>query len=286
MIEDQNRADLADRGGAETGVARGRGLVRLKDGRCWTLLTTMTEHKGFEEKKGERRPAGAEHGVQRGRRSWLEKREEQAAALGYAEQPHVVIIGGGQGGIALASRLRRLEVPTIVVEKNARAGDSWRNRYKSLCLHDPVWYDHLPYLKFPDNWPVFSPKDKVADWLESYARVMELNYWSSTEAKAARYDETADPNSGIGTAAGVGTTTAAAQMGTRTGMGTRTDASLVGGPPDGTPGNPPGTMLSRGTDEVLGTNISGAHPENEARGATGSTKPGTATGGVTGNPRR
>src|SRR4029450_5759590 len=39
------------------------------------------------------------------------------------------------------------------------------------------------------------------------------------------------------------------------------------GTPDGAPGNPPGTMLSRGVDEVAGTNLSGAHPENEARGA-------------------
>jgi hypothetical protein len=100
------------------------------------------------------------------------------------------------------------------------------------------------------------------------------------------YDDAAIPSSGLGTAAGVGTTTAAGQMGTRTGDYPRTDASLVGGPPDGTPGNPPGTKLSRGVDEVAGTNISGAHPENEAKGATGSTKPGTATGGVTGNPRR
>jgi putative flavoprotein involved in K+ transport len=80
-------------------------------------------------------------------------------------------------------------VPTIIVERNARPCDSWRKRYKSLCLHDPVWYDHLPYIKFPDNWPVFSPKDKIADWLEMYARVMELNYWTSTEAKSASYDE-------------------------------------------------------------------------------------------------
>ena len=101
-----------------------------------------------------------------------------------------------------------------------------------------------------------------------------------------RYDDTTDPSSRLGTAAGVGTTTAAGQMGTRTGAYPRTDASLVGGPPDGTPGNPPGTKLSRGVDEVAGTNISGAHPENEAKGATGSTTPGTATGGVTGNPRR
>ncbi|WP_138761216.1 NAD(P)-binding domain-containing protein, partial [Modestobacter altitudinis] len=54
---------------------------------------------------------------------------------------------------------------------------------------DPVWYDHLPYIKFPDNWPVFAPKDKIADWLESYTRVMELNYWSNTRALSATYDE-------------------------------------------------------------------------------------------------
>jgi putative flavoprotein involved in K+ transport len=47
----------------------------------------------------------------------------------------------------------------------------------------------MPYLSFPDHWPVFSPKDKIGDWLEMYAKVMELNYWSSTECKSARYDE-------------------------------------------------------------------------------------------------
>ena len=91
-----------------------------------------------------------------------------------------MIVGGGQGGIALGARLRQLDVPTIIVERNERPGDSWRKRYKSLCLHDPVWYDHLPYIKFPENWPVFSPKDKIGDWLEMYTKVMELNYWGSS----------------------------------------------------------------------------------------------------------
>ena len=77
----------------------------------------------------------------------------------------------------------------IIVEKNERAGDSWRKRYKSLCLHDPVWYDHMPYLPFPDDWPVFSPKDKIGDWLEMYTKVMELNYWGSTVCEKASYDE-------------------------------------------------------------------------------------------------
>ena len=80
-------------------------------------------------------------------------------------------------------------MPTIVIEKHERPGESWRKRYKSLCLHDPVWYDHLPYIPFPENWPVFSPKDKIGDWLEMYTRVMELNYWTSTVCENASYDD-------------------------------------------------------------------------------------------------
>ncbi|MEF2553608.1 NAD(P)/FAD-dependent oxidoreductase [Aurantimonas sp. A2-1-M11] len=172
----------------ETEVARGEGLLRLRDGKAWTLLTAMTELKGFEEPSHERRPAGAEHGAAKNRKSWLEKREDEARTLGYETQPYAVIVGGGQGGIALGARLRQLGVPTIIIEKNDRPGDSWRKRYKSLCLHDPVWYDHLPYIDFPKNWPVFAPKDKIGDWLEMYAKVMELNYWAKTTAKSARYD--------------------------------------------------------------------------------------------------
>jgi putative flavoprotein involved in K+ transport len=175
----------------ETAVGRGRGQLRLRaegaGSKAWTLLTTLYELKGFEEPRGTARPKGAEHGAQRHRQTWTDRREQEARELGYETQPYVLIVGGGQGGIGLGARLRQLGVPTIIVDKRARPGDQWRSRYKSLCLHDPVWYDHLPYLKFPDNWPVFAPKDKIADWLESYAKVMELNYWSNTEAKSAHY---------------------------------------------------------------------------------------------------
>lgn len=175
----------------ETGVARGFGLVRFKGDLIWTLLTTIAELKGHEEKAGFTRPLGAKHGHGKGRKTWREEREDEIAELGNTRQPYVVIIGGGQGGIALGARLKQLGVPTIIVEKNERPGDSWRKRYKSLCLHDPVWYDHLPYIDFPKNWPVFAPKDKIGDWLEMYTKVMELNYWSSTTAKSAAYDEKA-----------------------------------------------------------------------------------------------
>ena len=173
----------------ETSAGRGHGHLRLRDGQCWTLLTTLSELTGYEEPKGPRRPMGAEHGVDRERTTWLEKRQLEARELGVTDQPYVLVVGGGQAGIVLSARLRQLGVPAIVIDKRSRPGDQWRSRYKSLCLHDPVWYDHLPYLKFPDNWPVFSPKDKIADWLESYTRVMELNYWPDTEATSASYDE-------------------------------------------------------------------------------------------------
>jgi putative flavoprotein involved in K+ transport len=173
----------------ETEAARCYGLVRLQQGQIWTLLTTMVELKGHEEKAGYTRPLGARHGVNPGAKTWKELRDEETEQLGLKTQPYVLIIGGGQGGIALGARLRQLGVPGIIVERNARAGDSWRNRYKSLCLHDPVWYDHLPYIDFPKNWPVFSPKDKIGDWLEMYTKVMELNYWTGTTAKAAKWDD-------------------------------------------------------------------------------------------------
>jgi putative flavoprotein involved in K+ transport len=173
----------------ETVVARGQGHIRLKEGLCHTLLTAMQELKGFEEKKGRKRVPGIQHVASKNRKNWLVLRQQEEAELGYNQQPYCVIIGGGQGGIALAARLRRLSVPTIIVEKNEQAGDSWRNRYDSLCLHDQVWQNDLPYLPYPDDWPVFIPKDKMGDWLEVYTKIMELNYWHSTECKGASYNE-------------------------------------------------------------------------------------------------
>jgi len=151
----------------------------------------LQELKGFEEKQGASRPEGVEWGAQRGRVTWQERRAREIAELGHSVQPYVLIVGGGQGGIALAARLRRLEVPAIVIDKLPRPGDAWRSRYKSLCLHDAVWYDHLPYLPFPAHWPVYTPKDQIGDWLEMYAKIMELNFWGSTECVGSHYDDAA-----------------------------------------------------------------------------------------------
>ncbi|TCR70659.1 NAD(P)/FAD-dependent oxidoreductase [Bosea sp. BK604] len=172
----------------ETASGRGTGHLRLIDGRCRTLMTCLTELKGFEERVGERRALGLIHGSQKGRKSWSELRAQEEAELGRTRQPYCVIIGGGQGGLALAARLRRLDVPTIVIDRHERPGDAWRKRYRQLCLHDPVWADHMPYLSFPDDWPIYTPKDKLGDWLEMYAKVMEINFWGGWECRRAAYD--------------------------------------------------------------------------------------------------
>src|SRR6478736_1864785 len=113
----------------ETEIARGYGLIRLKDGLIWTLLTTMAELKGHEEKAGFTRVLGARHGVNPGAKTWKELRDEETEKLGYETDPYVLVIGGGQGAIGLGARLRQLGVPTVIVEKNEQAGDSWRKRY-------------------------------------------------------------------------------------------------------------------------------------------------------------
>ena len=55
-------------------------------------------------------------------------------------------------------------------------------------LHDPVWYDHLPYVPFPSHWPIFTPKDKLAEWFEAYAKLLELNVWTQTNLESASWD--------------------------------------------------------------------------------------------------
>lgn len=174
----------------ETNVGIGHGYIRVRDGRIFTLLTTMQELKGHEELGTLERPFGLVEGMDAiASPTWGERRAAEQAEIGVTKQPYVLIIGGGHSGIILGARLRHLGVPTLIVETNERPGDNWRKRYRTLQLHNPVHENHLPYLPFPDSWPVYMSKDKFADWLESYTKLMELNYWGNSEATNAQYDE-------------------------------------------------------------------------------------------------
>jgi hypothetical protein len=178
----------------ETAQGRGSGVVRLTpdggDGgtlKAWTLATTLDELKGFEEKLGRSRPRGEAYSRDFRGPNWLDLRN---AAAEYADRdPTVLVVGGGQAGLAIAARLAQLEVDTLVVDRGSRIGDNWRKRYHALVLHNQVHVNHLPYMPFPPNWPAYIPKDRLAAWFEAYVEAMAINYWTGTEFEGGSYDE-------------------------------------------------------------------------------------------------
>ncbi|KAG5720265.1 Flavin-containing monooxygenase YUCCA3 [Termitomyces sp. T112] len=171
--------DFETSAGIAFGIAR---LIPNANGewKAHTVYTNLEDIKGFPEKIGPLRDANPNHG------KWVDDRKREVEFVD--RSPVVLIVGGGQSGLEVAARLKALDVPTLVVEKNQRIGDNWRNRYNALCLHDPVWYDHMPYLPFPPTWPVYAPAPKLANWLENYAETLELNVWTSSTVVKATQD--------------------------------------------------------------------------------------------------
>jgi putative flavoprotein involved in K+ transport len=160
------QADESATEGAFTFATRngnGRGYVRLNNGVCTTLFTSLLDLSGVT--------TAANHPSD-------------------SSDPFVLIVGGGQSGLALGAQLSQVNVPYLIIDKHPAVGDQWRSRYDSLVLHDPVWYDHLPLIPFPDSWPVFTPKDQMGDWLEDYAKTLGLNIATDTALTGASYDET------------------------------------------------------------------------------------------------
>ncbi|MGY2849501.1 MULTISPECIES: flavin-containing monooxygenase [Bradyrhizobium] len=178
----------------ETAVGRGHGIVRLipdaaDDDRlkAWTLLTALEELKGFEEQQGHTRPRGQSYSRDFRGPNWLDLRKASAE---YADRnPDVLVVGGGQAGLAIAARLQQLKIDALIVDREARVGDNWRKRYHALTLHNQVQVNHLPYMPFPPNWPTYIPKDKLANWFEAYVDAMELNFWTGTEFVGGSYDD-------------------------------------------------------------------------------------------------
>ncbi|KAF8261173.1 FAD/NAD(P)-binding domain-containing protein [Lactarius quietus] len=170
-----------------TAVGTASGILRLVptpsgEWKAHTIFTTLEGLHGCPELTGPLRELEPKHGT------WPEQRRREQECEGPDQQPVVLIVGGGQSGLELAARLKYLGVKTLVIEREARIGHLWRKRYEALCLHDTVWYDHMPYLPFPPRWPVFAPAPKVADWLEIYAQSLELDVWTSSKVTRASQD--------------------------------------------------------------------------------------------------
>jgi putative flavoprotein involved in K+ transport len=176
----------------ETRIGYCNGVVRLvsEDGkpRAWTLMTALDEIRGHEDPANGKRWQDVDWKRNFGGENWADRRRR---AIAYEERdPAVLVVGAAQAGLMVAARLSMLGVDTLAIDREKRIGDSWRRRYHALTLHNETRVNHFPYMQFPRSWPVFVPKDMLANWFELYAEAMELNVWTATELTAATYDET------------------------------------------------------------------------------------------------
>ena len=90
------------------------------------------------------------------------------------ERIQTVIIGAGQAGLSAGYHLAKRGLPFVILEGNARVGDTWRRRWDSLRLFTAAKFDGLDGMRFPGDPDAFPTKDEMADYLEAYARRFAL----------------------------------------------------------------------------------------------------------------
>jgi putative flavoprotein involved in K+ transport len=161
----------------ETKVARCKAVLRLRDGKVWTLLTSMAELKGLEASPG------PDHVGDSGDA----RRHSHVPAA--TNQPYCVIVGAGHCGLGLGAQLRKLGVPTLIIDRRERPSDTWRDRHDSLMLHSPSYFDQMPGFSYPHDWPLHPSKERFADWLDAYQSVMQVDVLTGTECIGAEYDD-------------------------------------------------------------------------------------------------
>jgi putative flavoprotein involved in K+ transport len=86
----------------------------------------------------------------------------------------VVVIGGGQSGLAIAWHLKQQRLRFAVLDAGPDVGHVWRSRWQSLRLFTPAQYDSLPGTPFPAAADTYPSKDQVADYLRDYAEQHDL----------------------------------------------------------------------------------------------------------------
>ena len=184
-----------------TDISIGRGVVRLvkeqNEYLAYTVSTELNELIDYPRPRVGVSDAGQDQ-WNKHVPEWYDSRNKDERTSRYKapeythHDPEVLIVGGGQAGLILAARLVEEGIDALVVDKYKRAGDSWRQRYDSLKLHDSKWYSQLPYLPFPSTWPLFTTKDALADWLEVFVWSLGVNLWTESPAVSATYDADAE----------------------------------------------------------------------------------------------
>src|ERR1700754_1993129 len=172
----------------DTANGPGFGAIRLlpsPDGeaKAWTISTTLDYDRICAARDGER---SISHVRDFAEADWLERRRERAA---YSDcDPDVLVVGGGHTGISAAVEVKRMASSALIVDREERIGDNWRLRYRGLKLHNKTPVNHLRYVPFPVTFPEYIPKDQIANWLENYVDILDVDFWTRTSFEGAAYD--------------------------------------------------------------------------------------------------
>ena len=112
----------------------------------------------------------------------------------------VLVIGGGQAGLAMGYYLQRAGRDFAIVDGASEIGEAWSSRWDSLVLFTPTQFDNLPGLPFPGEVDAYPTKDEVATYLKTYAATFDLPVHTNTRISKLvkhgdRYVATADDDS-------------------------------------------------------------------------------------------
>ena len=151
--------------------------------KAWTIMTALERLRGEQADT----VVAPETLTDLDAPNWLDLRNTISAYEG--RDPQVLIVGGGHAGCTSAAELGQLGIDALVIDREQRIGDNWRLRYHSLKLHNRTPINHFPHMRFPDTFPDYIPKDKLANWIESYVDAMEINFWTETSFEHAAYDQ-------------------------------------------------------------------------------------------------
>lgn len=102
------------------------------------------------------------------------------------QEVDVLVVGGGQAGIAMSAHLGDRGISHVVLERE-RVAERWRTgRWDSLVANGPAWHDRFPGLEFDMHPDAFPSKDDVVDYFERYAKMIEAPVRTGVEVTSVR----------------------------------------------------------------------------------------------------
>ena len=103
-----------------------------------------------------------------------------------SQEIEVLVVGGGQAGIAMSEHLGLLGVQHLVLERD-RIAERWRSwRWDSLVANGPAWHDKFPGQEFSIDPDGFASKDQVADYLVTYSEKIDAPIRTGVEVTSVR----------------------------------------------------------------------------------------------------